>query len=384
MATAGIGLAAPEAAGAREDEVEVSFVIPCLNEAESLGHVIDEINAAYAGSELRYEIVVADNGSTDGSQAIATARGARIETVSRRGYGAALIGGIAASRGRYIVMGDADGSYPFADAEPMVDRLRHGADMVMGNRFAGGIEQDAMPWLHRYIGNPLLSAIGQLLFGLEVRDFHCGLRAFKRDRILGLGLNTPGMEFASEMLVMSRKAGYRIEEVPVRLLRDLRSRPPHLRTWRDGWRHLRFMLLRAPTGLFVLPAVLIGGLSVAMALAGPLALGSVQISYRTSIIASALATIATVAGWTSYVAREAIGEPRRGTPVGRMAVVATAVTAVGLAVLIAQLVSWQRASFGQQTVGRATLATVAGADLFAIGLISLLFALLVGLVRNLR
>jgi glycosyltransferase involved in cell wall biosynthesis len=364
--------------------LDVSFVIPCLNEAESLGYVIDEIDSAYSGGPITYEILVADNGSSDGSQQIAIDRGARVEVVSRRGYGAALIGGIAAARGRYVVMGDADGSYVFGDAAPMFEKLRDGADVVMGNRFAGGIEPHAMPLLHRYVGNPVLSALGRVLFGLTLRDFHCGLRAFNRDKISDLDLRTPGMEFASEMLVRAKKARYRIEEVPVRLLRDQRSRSPHLRTFRDGWRHLRFLLLHAPKWTFFVPAVLAGGVSAVFAIVGPLNLGSVQFSYRASIVASALASIATAGGWASYAARVALGEDRRRVSTEAMALVSLLVAAVGVGLLVAELVSWRGVDFGIQPVGKGTLLTVLGGFLLAAGGISFVFSLLVGLIRNLR
>jgi glycosyltransferase involved in cell wall biosynthesis len=366
------------------DQVDISFVIPCLDEAESLGHVIDEIAAAYRDGPLSYEILVADNGSTDGSQQIALDRGARVEDVPRRGYGAALLGGIAAARGRYVVMGDADGSYVFGDAAPMFEKLRDGADVVMGNRFAGGIEPRAMPVLHRYVGNPVLSALGRMFFGLTVRDFHCGLRAFKREKIIDLGLKTSGMEFASEMLVRSKKARYRIDEVPVRLLRDQRTRSPHLRTFRDGWRHIRFLLLYAPKWTFFLPAAVCGAISLTLAIAGPLTLGSVQFSYRASIVVSAMASIATAGGWASYAASVALGEERRRISTEAMALASGLVAAIGFGLLVAEAVSWQGAGFGDQAVGRGTLLTVAGGFLLVAGGISFVFSLLVGLIRNLR
>lgn len=224
--------------------------MPCLNEAETLELCITEIHAAIAATERKGEIIIADNGSTDGSQEIAQRLGVRVVNVAERGYGATLLGGIAAAGGELIVMGDADGSYNFADIPKFIAKLEEGYDLVMGNRFLGGIEPGAMPWHHRYLGNPVLSGIGRLLFGCPVRDLHCGLRAFRKDAIERLNLCTPGMEFASEMVIKATLQGLRITEIPTTLRRDGRSRRPHLRSFRDGWRHLRFMLLYCPRRLF--------------------------------------------------------------------------------------------------------------------------------------
>jgi hypothetical protein len=199
--------------------------------------------------------VVADNGSTDGSQALARSLGARVVDVPDRGYGAALIAGIEAAAGRFVIMADSDDSYDFERLQPFVDMLRRGADLVMGNRFAGGVQPGAMPALHRYLGNPVLSFVGRVFFKAPVRDFHCGLRGFDRAAIRGLGLHCQGMEFASEMVVKAALTGLRITEVPTTLSPDGRNRPPHLRSWRDGWRHLRFLLLFCPRWLFLYPGV---------------------------------------------------------------------------------------------------------------------------------
>ena len=236
-----------------EQTMELTILMPCLNEAETLAVCVRKARAFLAASGVAGEVVVADNGSTDGSQRIASEEGARVVDVARKGYGAALMGGIRAARGRFVVMGDADDSYDFSRLMPFVEQLRSGSDLVMGNRFRGGIAPGAMPFLHKYLGNPVLSFLGRLFFGVRARDFHCGLRGFARDRILALGLATPGMEFASEMVVKASLAGYRIDEVPTTLRPDGRSRPPHLRTWRDGWRHLRFLLVHSPRWLFLVP-----------------------------------------------------------------------------------------------------------------------------------
>lgn len=231
---------------------ELSLVMPCLNEAETIEFCVREALQSGAG-----EVVVADNGSTDGSQQLAATLGARVISVSEKGYGNALRGGIDASRGRYIVMGDADASYDFAHATRIVEKLEQGFDLVMGNRFLGGIETGAMPWLHRYLGNPVLSGIGRLFFRCPVGDFHCGLRGFTRGAYDRMNLQTTGMEFASEMVIKATLLGMKIAEVPTTLRPDGRSRPPHLRSWRDGWRHLRFMLLFCPRWLFVIPGTLL-------------------------------------------------------------------------------------------------------------------------------
>lgn len=244
------------------DSIELTIVMPCLNEAETLAICIDKAQGFLERSGIVGEVLIADNGSTDGSPAIATAHGARVVAVAEKGYGSALRAGISAARGRFVIMGDADDSYDFTNLAPFVENLRRGDDLVMGNRFRGGIAPGAMPPLHRYLGNPVLTWIGRLFFGSPSGDFHCGLRGFNRESILALGLRTTGMEFASEMVVRSTLQGLRISEVPTTLARDGRSRPPHLRSWRDGWRHLRFLLMYSPRWLFLYPglALMLAGL----------------------------------------------------------------------------------------------------------------------------
>lgn len=232
---------------------ELSIVMPCLNEAETLAICIRKAQAFLGSNNISGEIIVADNGSSDGSQIIAEKNGARVVNVPMRGYGAALMGGIRAARGRYIIMGDADDSYSFSDLAPFVAKLREGFDLVMGNRFKGGIKSGAMPPLHKYFGNPFLTGIGRLFFGSSVGDFQCGLRGFSKSAIERLDLQTTGMEFASEMVVKATLQKLCITEVPTTLSPDGRSRPPHLRTWRDGWRYLRFLLIYSPRWLFLYP-----------------------------------------------------------------------------------------------------------------------------------
>ena len=282
--------------GSFEEEVELSIVMPCLNEAETLAICITKARSYLDRAGIVGEIVVADNGSNDGSQELAAANGARVVDVKERGYGAALSGAILAARGKFVVMGDADDSYDFSRLDPFVSKLREGFELVMGNRFRGGIAPGAMPPLHRYLGNPVLSGIGRLFFTTSIRDFHCGLRGFNRRAIEGLQLRTTGMEFASEMVVKASLADLRIAEVPTTLSPDGRSRPPHLRSWRDGWRHLRFLLLYAPRSLFLFPGIAMvsfGLLVCALVLPGPLKTGSVVFDVHTLIIGSSSIIVGT-------------------------------------------------------------------------------------------
>jgi glycosyltransferase involved in cell wall biosynthesis len=276
------------------EAVEVSIVMPCLNEAETLGACIQKARRAIEHDGLAAEIIVADNGSTDGSQVIARELGARVVSVERRGYGSALIGGINAARGQFVIMGDADDSYDFTATAPMLEKLRGGSDLVVGNRFAGVIERGAMPWSHRWIGNPVLTLISRVFFHTPVGDMHCGLRGFRKDAYERMRLRATGMEFASEMVIKASLKRMRIAEVPVTLRPDGRSRPPHLRTWRDGWRHLRFMLLFSPRWLFLYPGLAlfaVGMLLSAILLGGPVHLGGLRLDIHTLLVASFLALI---------------------------------------------------------------------------------------------
>jgi glycosyltransferase involved in cell wall biosynthesis len=273
---------------------ELTILMPCLNEAETIERCIRKAQGFLDRSGIAGEILVADNGSTDGSQAIAERLGARVVPVPRRGYGAALIAGIEAAQGRYVIMGDSDDSYDFSRLDAFVEELRAGADLVMGNRFRGGVARGAMPPLHRYLGNPVLSGIGRIFFRAPVGDFHCGLRGFSRAAVRGLGLTAPGMEFASEMVVKATLAGLRIREVPTTLSPDGRSRPPHLRSWRDGWKHLKLLLNFAPHWLFYYPGLVLAAAGVAMfgfLLGGPLSIGGVVFDIAALILASALILI---------------------------------------------------------------------------------------------
>jgi glycosyltransferase involved in cell wall biosynthesis len=344
-------------------DIELTILMPCLNEAETLETCVRKALGFLQRSGISGEVVVADNGSTDGSQAIATRLGARVVPASRRGYGAALLAGINAARGTFTIMGDADDSYDFTRLEPFVDRLRSGADLVMGNRFEGGIAPGAMPPLHKYLGNPVLSFIGQIFFRPGIGDFHCGLRGFNTERVRQLGLKTTGMEFASEMVVRSSLARYRIDEVPTTLEKDGRSRPPHLRSWHDGWRHLRFLLLFAPRWLFVYPglfAFIVGALLVGVLAFGGVRVGQVGFDVTTMVYASALCILgfqsllffwltklyATQEGFlpTSERYRRVMSHwtTERGLLVG------AALFLMGVVIGVIQVIQWANLGFGQQ------------------------------------
>jgi len=268
----------------QEYTLELSILMPCLNEAETLEICIEKAQKSLRELDIAGEVIIADNGSTDGSQDIATRMGARVVPVVAKGYGSALMGGIMAARGVYIIMGDADDSYDFSNLGPFVEKLRGGCDLVMGNRFQGGIKPGAMPPLHKYLGNPVLTRIGQLFFSSPIGDFHCGLRGFRRESILKLDLQTTGMEFAGEMVVKASLYKLRVTEVPTVLSPDGRSRPPHLRTWRDGWRNLRFMLLYSPRWLFLYPGaalMILGLIIVVWLLPGTQKIGSISFDVHT-------------------------------------------------------------------------------------------------------
>ena len=270
---------------------ELTILMPCLNEAETLEICIVKAFDYLKRSGVDGEVLIADNGSTDGSQDIAKRLGARVVDVPVKGYGAALIAGIDDARGKFVIMGDSDDSYDFSNLDPFVDALRAGSDLVMGNRFAGGIAKNAMPPLHRYLGNPVLSTVGRVFYRTPVKDFHCGLRGFSRDAIQGLHLDTPGMEFASEMVIKATLTGLKITEVPTTLKPDGRSRPPHLRSWRDGWLHLKLLLTFAPYWLFYYPGLVlfgVGAVSFAALMFGPVTIGALNFDVAALILASAL------------------------------------------------------------------------------------------------
>jgi hypothetical protein len=389
----------PEQAGAEHDEVgevELSVVMPCLNEAETLAVCIRKALACMSELGVRGEVIVSDNGSTDGSQEIAIAEGARLIHCERRGYGAALRTGITAARGQYVIMADADDSYALHDLGPFLDRLRTGADLVMGNRFKGGIQRGAMPALHRFLGNPVLSFLGRTFFRVPIGDFHCGMRGFRRDRILDLSLRTSGMEFASEMVARAALAQLTIDEVPTTLAPDGRTRAPHLRTWRDGWRHLRFLLALSPRWMLLYPglALLIGGILVlAWLLAGPQNVGGLAFDLHTMLAAAtgvsigvqavALAVVvhahATQSGLLPADNRMEmrIGDfaVRRGVSIGALVVLA------GLGCFGYALWSWGAAGFDELQAVETMRLPILGVGLIVVGVQSVLLSIIVGLTR---
>jgi glycosyltransferase involved in cell wall biosynthesis len=345
----------------RLTEVEVSVVIPCLNEVETLATCIQQAQRAIEKAGFSAEIIVADNGSNDGSQIVAKELGVRVVEVARKGYGSVLIGGINAAKGRFVVMGDADDSYDFASIATIVEKLREGYDLVVGNRFLGGIQPGAMPWSHRWVGNPALTLISRVFFNAPVGDTHCGLRGFSKDAYERMRLRAIGMEFASEMVIKAALKGMSITEVPVILRPDGRSRPPHLRTWRDGWRHLRFMLLFSPRWLFLYPGLallFVGFLLSALLVAGPLRIGGVRLDIHTLLVAGFLALLGyqlvLFAVFTKiFATREGFHPPHAGLDrlfryvtleVGL--VVGAVMVLGGIAGLVLAVASWQAVGFG--------------------------------------
>ena len=344
------------------DALELTILMPCLDEAETLAACIGKARGFLDRAGIAGDVLVADNGSTDGSQQIAAASGARIVEVAEKGYGAALAGGIAAARGRYVIMGDADDSYDFSSLDPFVAKLREGNALVMGNRFAGGIAPGAMPWHHRYIGNPILSFLGRLFFKTPVADFHCGLRGFDREAVIGLNLRTTGMEFASEMLVKATLSGLRIAEVPTTLTPDGRSRAPHLRSFRDGWRHLRFLLLFSPRWLFLYPGIVLLALGLlvgTLLVSGPLKVGeTLELDLNTFLAAAMCIIVGLQAVSFALIGRRFASRygfiPRsekfdrllEALTLERVLGAAIVLVVIGLAALVWAVVSWATAGFG--------------------------------------
>jgi glycosyltransferase involved in cell wall biosynthesis len=362
---------------------DLSVVLPCLDEAETLAICITKAQRAMKELAVDGEVIVADNGSADGSQEIARRLGARVIDVPVKGYGSALLSGIAAARSEFVVMADADNSYDLSDLEPFVDALRGGAELVMGNRFLGGIEPGAMPTLNRYVGNPILTRLGRLLFRSPSGDFHCGMRAFRRSSILSLGLRTAGMEFASEMVVRATLAKLRIVEVPVTLSPDGRTRTPHLRPWRDGWRHLRFLFLYSPRWLFFYPGIALMLVGVALGIAllpGPLHIGSVGLDVNAFVYCAVAVIIGFQAVLFSVLARAfAVGAgllpPSRNTERIFRIVTLEVGLAVGALLLLAGIGLsvytvwfWSGRSFGALSTSSTIRLVVPAAMLMILGL----------------
>ncbi|MBM3657968.1 MAG: glycosyltransferase family 2 protein [Actinobacteria bacterium] len=383
-----------------ETPLELTVVLPCLNEAETLAICIRKALGSIRDLGIAGEVVIADNGSTDGSQEIARAEGARVVDVPIKGYGAALMGGIEAARGRFVIMADADDSYDLSTLGPFVEALRAGADLVMGNRFEGGIAPGAMPPLHRYLGNPVLSLIGRLFFHSPAGDFHCGMRGFRRDAILGLGLRTTGMEFASEMVVKATLEQLVITEVPTTLSPDGRSRAPHLRTWRDGWRHLRFLLLYSPRWLFLYPGILLFTIGIVLGIAlipGPIEIGDHALDVSALIYAMVMVLVGFQAIMFGVFARSfAMNEGllpvskglqrafhvvtlERGLVIGVLALL------VGLGLAIYSIVNWGSNDFGALDTRDAVRVAVPAATLLVLGVETIMasfFLSVLGLARR--
>jgi glycosyltransferase involved in cell wall biosynthesis len=347
------------------EPLELTILMPCLDEAETIGACVKKALASLSKLRIRGEVLVADNGSTDGSIEIARDLGARVVSIPRKGYGNALRGGIEAARGRWIIMGDADDSYDFSDLGPFVEKFRQGYELVMGCRmpYGGGtIMPGAMPWKHRWIGNPALSFIGRLFFRCPVTDFHCGLRGLTRDAYERLQLKTLGMEFASEMVIKSMLRNLKIAEVPITLHKDGRSRPPHLRSWRDGWRHLRFMLLFSPRWLFIWPGLVMFVLGLALFVQlslGPVNIGHVQFNTNTLLVTGMMIIVGFQALFFGVftrlycVARGLLPENRRLTALLKLFSLERGIVAgmlifmAGLAFLITAILKWKAVGFGR-------------------------------------
>lgn len=274
--------------------MELTILMPCLNEALTIEKCINKAKTFLSENNVDGEILIADNGSTDGSQEIAIKAGARVVDIEEKGYGAALMGGCNAALGKYVIMGDSDDSYDFLNLMPFLEKLRDGYDLVMGNRFKGGIEKGAMPPLHKYLGNPVLSFIGRVLYHSDIKDFHCGLRGYNKESIQSLNLRTTGMEYASEMVVKATLNKLKITEVPTTLSKDGRDRPPHLRSWSDGWRHLTFLLIHAPNCLFFYPGIFLFVLGMCFCVRimfGSIVVGGVKFDINTLMFASLMTIV---------------------------------------------------------------------------------------------
>jgi glycosyltransferase involved in cell wall biosynthesis len=365
-----------------QPEIELSIVMPCLNEAETLARCIAKARAFLERTGTIGEIIVADNGSTDGSREIARAHGARVIAIAMRGYGAALFGAMSAARGRYCIMGDSDDSYDFGALDVFLEKLRDGHDLVMGNRFDGGIAPGAMPWKNRYIGNPVLSGIGRLFFVSPIRDFHCGLRGLSKAAFQRMDLRTTGMEYASEMVIKATLLNMRIAEVPTTLDVDGRSRRPHLRPYRDGWRHLRFMLLFSPNWLFLYPGLMLmatGLLGGGILLMGPVKIAAVRFSLDTLLYCSAMigigfqAILFAILSRSFAIQEQLVPRPRGKTfildaiTLERGLLLGCAILGVGAIAAARAILLWRAAQFGELDVERISRVVIASSLALSLG-----------------
>ncbi len=377
---------------------ELTILMPCLDEAETLATCIGKAKRFLIEADVDGEVLIADNGSTDGSVQIAEDNGAKVVHVADRGYGAAILGGIDAAEGRYIIMGDADDSYDFSALLPFLMELRAGAQLVMGNRFKGGIEPGAMPFLHRYVGNPVLSFVGRLFFGSKLGDFHCGLRGFNRDAIQSLRLVCPGMEFASEMVVKATLASLDIREVLTTLRPDGRTRAPHLNTWRDGWRHLRFLVMFSPRWMFLYPGalMLMLGLAFSAILAlTPVGIGAVVFDIQTLLYTSAMTIIGLqmlslalivrlIGNRTGYLPDSmALDTAMRWITVERGLIIGLLLTVAGAIWTVNAVLQWSDVDFSELNPRIAMRSTIPAATLVIIGVQTIVHALLLGAIDTL-
>lgn len=377
--------------------LELTVLMPCLNEVRTIEVCVRKARAFLQQHAIRGEVLVADNGSTDGSQELARCCGARVVDVAERGYGSALRAGMQAAGGKFVIMGDADDSYDFSALGPFVAQLRAGAQLVVGNRFDGGIAPGAMPPLHRYLGNPVLSFLGRLFFGGPLRDFHCGLRGFERRAMLEMNLVTPGMEFASEMIVKSLQAGLRVAEVPTTLVKDGRDRPPHLNTWRDGWRHLRYLLLYSPRWLFLYPGSVLAALGVLQLLACQVlepsstrwpvgihtqlfAMAAVLLGYQTLLFAMGAVLARHLAGLDAPHPRERWA--RRMASSVLLPIGGGIATVVGMALCVNLALQWGASNFGALNPELAMRRVIPGVGLLVLGTQSLLAVMYFAALRS--
>ncbi len=377
-------------------EIELTIVMPCLNEAETLGICINKAQAALKKNDICGEVIVADNGSTDESVQIAENGGARVVHVHHKGYGAALTAGIKEAQGKYVIMGDSDDSYDFGEIMPFVEKLRKGDQVVMGTRIRGKILPNAMPPLHRYFGNPVLTGLGNLFFHTRLSDYHCGMRGFDRQTMLDLELRTPGMEFATEMIVKAALHKCTISEVPITYYPDGRTRAPHLRPWRDGWRHLRFMLLLSPAWTFLYPGlilVLLGIFGMAITLPGTFVIGDIGLDVHTLLV-SGVAVIVGFQVLTFWLAARLFAAsisliplPRavfrfvKGAPLGTGLIISAIMIGIGIIPLIISIREWQEVSFGALNYKVVLRQLIPGLVLIAIGVQALVASFIVSLLN---
>lgn len=372
----------------QKEEIELTILMPCLNEAETLEICIQKAQKFLNDYDVIGEVVIADNGSSDGSQTIAEKNGARVVNIEQKGYGSALIGGSESAKGKYIIMGDADDSYNFLNLMPFLEKLREGYELVMGNRFKGGIEKGAMPALHKYLGNPVLSFIGRIFYPSDIKDFHCGLRGYNREAIQGLHLQTTGMEYASEMVVKATLHQLKMIEVPTTLSPDGRSRPPHLRSWRDGWRHLKFLMMYSPNWTFLYPGLILSiiGLIIMAAIGlGSSQFGAVIFGINTMMYGSTILLVGVnISLFSLFTKAYALSsgfipnstktmEIFEKFTVEKGVVVGSTLTSIGFIATIGAFIIWGNHAFGRLQPESIMRITIPAATLIAIG-IEIIFA----------